>query len=284
MAYRNILKILLILLAISVDSNHCQESMELTNFSLSDSLIRHARLRCLEQYPQADTVNYSDTHETHCFLQCFLYKMGLMDLKTRGLNSKKFIDIWEKIEEAFEEDTCLERFDFSEPLNGNCTDCYRKLMEFRSNCLELFEYFFTTNSTWKTENSINSKEIGQSATEFCDFIDGENIVAREATSQDEEVSLLSQYKNKLKCIFHNIHYLDAYGRVDESEINLSYLEANEDFPESRAVIHNCSHRANTKYHKYDAGNMVLELQKCLKAQSPVYDKVYKLRDETSRQY
>ncbi|XP_023308743.2 uncharacterized protein LOC111690488 [Lucilia cuprina] len=283
MAYKNVFNILVIFLATSVDINYCQESGELRNSNLSDALIRHARLRCLQQYPQADTINYSNSPETQCFLHCFLYRMGLMDLNTRGLNSRKFIDIWEKIEEAFEEDICLDRFDFSEPLSGKCIDTYRKLMEFRNNCLELFEYTFTTNSTWKKEDPKLSKKIGQSATEFCDFINAENIMAKE-TSQDEEVSLLTEYKEKLQCIFENIHYLDAYGRIDESEINLSYQEALEDSIESRDVVRNCSRRANAKYDKYYFGNMVWELQKCLKAQSPVYDKVYKLRDKISRNY
>lgn len=52
---------------------------------LTDAFMRHARLRCLQQYPLADVVNYSDNPETHCYLHCFLYKSGLMDLTTRGL-------------------------------------------------------------------------------------------------------------------------------------------------------------------------------------------------------
>lgn len=45
----------------------------------------------------------------------------------------------------------MDRFYFGESLNGTCFDTYRKLMEFRNKCLELFEYTFSTNSTWKTE-------------------------------------------------------------------------------------------------------------------------------------
>lgn len=66
--------------------------------------------------------------------------------------------------------------------------------------------------------SKHSKKIGQSATEWCDLIAKEDPVARE-TSQDEEVSLRTQYADKLKCIFKNIHYFDAYGRVDVSSFN-----------------------------------------------------------------
>lgn len=65
-----------------------------------------------------------------------------------------------------------------------------------------------------------SKKIGESASEFCDFLDEDNIPAKE-TSQDQEVTLLSRYKEKLKCIFENIHYLDAYGRVDVSFLQQS---------------------------------------------------------------
>lgn len=46
----------------------------------------------------------------------------------------------------------MDRFYFGESLNGTCFDTYRKLMEFRNKCLELFEYTFSTNSTWKTED------------------------------------------------------------------------------------------------------------------------------------
>lgn len=69
----------------------------------------------------------------------------------------KFMEIWEQIEEAFKEDTCLERFDFIEALNGYCSDTYRKLIEFRNNCLELFEYTFATSSTWKPDDVSRRK-------------------------------------------------------------------------------------------------------------------------------
>ncbi|KAM7360552.1 uncharacterized protein ACRADG_006098 [Cochliomyia hominivorax] len=278
------LGVLIVFFIINVDSNVGQESTEATDFSISEAFMRFARLRCLQEFPMADIANFSDTTETHCFMHCYLYKMGLMNLTTRGLNSEKFIGIWEHIEEAFLEDTCMDRFDFSEALNGTCFDSYRKLMEFRSNCLELFDYTFNTNSTWRSENPKFGKKVGQSATEYCDLIDEENITSKE-TSQNKEVSLLSQYQNKLKCIFENIHYLDAYGRVDEYEIILSYQEASEYSVQSEADIKTCCHRANSKYQQNNLGNAVLELQKCLKAQNAsVYEKVLKLRDENSRTY
>lgn len=162
------------------------------------------------------------------------------------------MDIWERIDEAFEEDTCMERFYFNEPLTGNCIDSYRKLMEFRKNCLELFEYTFGSNSTWKSEDvsgkckifllylylygnnfkfcslqSQYSKKIGQSATEFCDALDSDNVEAKEF-SDEEDVTLLTQYMKKLSCIFENFHYLDAYGRVDVSTSDILFKISNPD--------------------------------------------------------
>ncbi|TMW53292.1 hypothetical protein DOY81_001592 [Sarcophaga bullata] len=279
-------QMLIILLAFTVNNLIAGEtvSKESPDFIFNDAHVRHSRLRCMQRYPLADADNYSDNAETHCFLQCFLYRMGLMDLATRGLDSRKFIDIWERIDEAFEEDACMERFYFNEPLAGNCSDTYRKLMEFRNNCLELFDYTFSSNSTWKSEDSKSTKKVGQSATEFCDTLEVNDNVEAKESSEEDDVTLLSQYMKKLICIFENIHYLDAYGRVDQSEIIMSYKEAQEDSVETRSIITICSHRANTKFQQHHYGHMVLELQKCLKSKSPIYGKVYQLRDELSRQY
>lgn len=114
-------------------------------------------------------------------------------------------------------------------------------------------------------------------------MDGEKIAAAE-TYQDEDISFISLYKENLQCIFQNFHYLDAYGRVDESEVLLSYQEANLDSPESRAIIKKCCHQANSKFQSDFYADMVMELQNCLKLLSSDYLTVYKLRDETSQQY
>lgn len=45
----------------------------------------------------------------------------------------------------------MDKFQFDEPLSGKCSDSYRKLMEFRAHCWELFDFTFGVNSTWKSK-------------------------------------------------------------------------------------------------------------------------------------
>ncbi|XP_058974496.1 uncharacterized protein LOC101897820 [Musca domestica] len=250
------------------------------DFSLPESLKRFARMRCLQTYPQADFHNFTNTHDTQCFLQCFLYKLGLMNLSTRGLDSNKFLDLWDDIDEAFEE-KCMDKFKFDEPLSGNCADTYHKLMEYRSHCLELFEFTFGQNSTWNSKEP--SKSIGQSASEFCDSIE-EGVETVTENSQSPEISFLGHYKSKLECLFQNYHYLDGYGRIDESEIILSYEEAQANSEDRRQVIKMCVHHANGNYHENNLKDEVFELQTCLKKYSPEFPLVSQRRDEVSREY
>uniref|UniRef100_A0A1L8E6B0 Putative secreted protein n=2 Tax=Haematobia irritans TaxID=7368 RepID=A0A1L8E6B0_HAEIR len=194
--------------------------------------------------------------------------------------SLKFSDIWDDIEEAFEE-KCLEKFQFGESLNGKCSDTYRKLIEFRTHCWELFEYTFGGNSTWKSKDP--SKSIGQSASEFCDSFDEDGNVATES-SLSIELTFESMFKSKLICLYKNYHYLDAYGRVDESELQRSYDEALIDVDESNSFIKICSRRANSKYRTDYLGDMVFELQSCMKQHSPEFATVVQLRNEHSKDY
>ncbi|XP_073818102.1 uncharacterized protein [Musca autumnalis] len=277
------LKIIIIFTSLKISNADTDYEQLLTpsgDFSLPESLKRFARLRCLQQYPLADSVNFTSTHETQCFLQCWLYKMGLMNLVTRGLDSAKFMDIWDDIDEAFEE-KCMEKFEFDEPLSGKCEDTYHKLMEYRTNCLELFEFTFGLNSTWSSKEP--SKAIGQSASEFCDSIE-EGVETVTEHSQSAEVSFLGHYKSKLECLYQNYHYLDAYGRIDESEIILSYQEANVDNEDTRTVIKMCVHHANEKFQPNNLMEEVFELQTCLKKLSPEFQIVEQRRDDISREY
>ncbi|GBP13253.1 hypothetical protein EVAR_72902_1 [Eumeta japonica] len=111
----------------------------------------------------------------------------------------------------------------------------------------------------------------------------EDVVSTE-NSVETDVSLMSQYKDKLECIFKNIRYLDTYGRVDESEIRLSFQEAGENSVELQDGVRICAHRTNSKYQAGYLGNSVLELQRCLTNLDTAYAKVFKIRDETSRHY
>uniref|UniRef100_A0A1I8PCX3 Uncharacterized protein n=1 Tax=Stomoxys calcitrans TaxID=35570 RepID=A0A1I8PCX3_STOCA len=221
---------------------------------LPESLIRFASQRCMEQYPQADAFNWTDTADTHCYSQCLLHKMGLMNLRTRGLDNIKLMDIWDDIEEAFDEERCVDNINIGQPLSGKCVDSYSKLMELRTHCLELFEYTFMGNSSWKSKDP--SKSIGQSASEFCDSFDEDGDVATE----------------------------NAYGRVDDIELLRSYEEAQMDVTEAKEFVKYCSHKANSKFKRDNLSDAVFELQYCLKQKSPEFEMISQLRNERSRSY
>uniref|UniRef100_A0A1I8PD45 Uncharacterized protein n=1 Tax=Stomoxys calcitrans TaxID=35570 RepID=A0A1I8PD45_STOCA len=248
---------------------------------LPESLIRFASQRCMEQYPQADAFNWTDTADTHCYSQCLLHKMGLMNLRTRGLDNIKLMDIWDDIEEAFDEERCVDNINIGQPLSGKCVDSYSKLMELRTHCLELFEYTFMGNSSWKSKDP--SKSIGQSASEFCDSFDEDGDVATEST-QSLEITFQSLYKNKLVCLYQNYHFIDAYGRVDDIELLRSYEEAQMDVTEAKEFVKYCSHKANSKFKRDNLSDAVFELQYCLKQKSPEFEMISQLRNERSRSY
>lgn len=53
---------------------------------------------------------------------------------------------------------------------------------------------------------------------------------------------------------------------------------------TRGIIRKCAHQANSKYQPDYAGDLVYELQTCLKQQSPAFLIVSQRRDEISRGY
>ncbi|XP_055850961.1 uncharacterized protein LOC129915444 [Episyrphus balteatus] len=227
---------------------------------------------------------FPDNHETHCYVKCLLNKLGLINLKYRGLDGNKFIQPLESQDMEISEE-CFSHLE--DILSGTCESYYRKWMNLRTSCKEFFYISLFEDprevEKFNSENITQSKKLGETATEFC----SKGLACSESRELTSEQTLgddmLSVFKCELACIFRHIRYFDVYGRVDKNEIFRSFEEASSNSKSNIQIVSKCVHRANSLY-PFGPCQMAYELYQCFMKKVKNFKEIYAQRDKISRYF
>nr|ALZ41680.1 odorant binding protein 18 [Liriomyza sativae] len=258
--------------------------------------VRFAKRRCEEEFARNNTFllekwrkhEYPDQRETHCFIKCYLRRLGLVNLLTRGLDNDKLYQLWENIDLETSEN-CLANLELEFDLNDLCVSYYKKWLRLRQKCeqeVQKLFYELGPNYEYPMKYQLPSKAFEMSAIEFCESLDTmeKNTVAEMTQSVNVESE---QFQCKFGCIYKRFHYFDAYDRLDESEIIRSFLEVANISESNLLAIKHCIHQAQMLYTGLERGycNMAYVLHKCLTNRFGKQFKIVTInRNKLSKQY
>lgn len=185
---------------------------------------------------------FPDKKETHCYVKCFLEKLGLIDLVSRGLDANK---IFQQIDEN---DLSTEESDFWDilevDLSGTCKSYYTKWMQMNERFPHIFrKAFYGSEKDIKyfyQANPYGAKRRGMTAIDFC--------ISSSQTENDNDYNAPSEPQCYWECVFIHFRYFDAYGRVDRNEVVSSFKDYDGNVASSNLEdINACVHQSNEEY-------------------------------------
>ncbi|XP_049303689.1 uncharacterized protein LOC105231044 [Bactrocera dorsalis] len=213
---------------------------------LMPEVVRYAKYRCSYDLPRANVnwgvqifSNEAEAHDTHCYVKCFLRRVGLILLDTLGWDSNRLLAMFSNLRGHQNLPTnCLDALHKTGKMNGKCEPYYKMWMKIRRDCLLGFNAFFYYDVRLEElpfEKPLPLyREPGVEPYRFCS-----------AVLQEDSADMKSPAFTL--CIYLQLHYIDSYGRIDVSEIIHSFAGSDRLTARNERIIKNCAHLANAHY-------------------------------------
>uniref|UniRef100_A0A0K8W4W9 Odorant-binding protein n=1 Tax=Bactrocera latifrons TaxID=174628 RepID=A0A0K8W4W9_BACLA len=213
---------------------------------LMPEVVRYAKHRCSHDLPNANVnwgvqifSNEAEAHDTHCYVKCFLRRVGLIQLHTLGWDTDRLLAMLANLRGHQNLPTnCLDSLCKTGTMNGKCEPYYEMWMKIRQDCQFGFNAFFYYDVRLEElpfeEPLPLYREPGVEPYRFCSAVLKEDSV----DMKSPQFSL---------CIYSQLHYIDSYGRIDASEIIHSFTGSAHLTAHNERVIRNCAHLANSHF-------------------------------------
>lgn len=223
---------------------------------------------------------FPNNHQTYCYIKCFLYKSGLINLESRGLDVDKIATI--VIDHGIGSDESSEFLDdiygnFSQPLSGTCESYYHEWMELYEKYKNFIERIFFVRLSDKKSFYKKNKEMARGEAVF------EKYYGLSALNYCKLMKKRKLDFCYLECVFKHLHYFDAYGRVDKTEVVQSFHEALKYEVSDLEKIEFCVHTSNQLYN-LGLCQVSKQLHRCLSAEINSYLCVIEIRDKLSKYF
>ncbi|XP_050326345.1 uncharacterized protein LOC126756892 [Bactrocera neohumeralis] len=235
---------------------------------LMPEVVRYAKHRCSRDLPRANVnwgvqifSNEAEAHDTHCYVKCFLRRVGLIRLDTLGWDSDRLLAmLWNLRGHQNLSTNCLDALYKTGEMNGKCEPYYEMWMKLRQDCElgfnSLFYYDVRLEQLPFEEPLPLYREPGVEPYRFCSAVLKEDTV-----DMKSPVFAL--------CIYSQLHYIDSYGRIDASEIIHSFAGSARLTAHNGRVIRNCAHLANAYFLQgKNSEEMAQQMTTCLTKNIP----------------
>ncbi|XP_069962109.1 uncharacterized protein [Bactrocera oleae] len=235
---------------------------------LIPEVVRYAKHRCSHDLPRANVnwgaqifSNEAEAHDTHCYVKCFLRRVGLIRLKKLGWDSNRLgAMFWNLRGHQNFPPNCFNALYSSDEMNGKCEPYYQVWIKILRDCQLGFNSFFyydvrLEDLSFEIPLPLY-REPGVEPYQFCS-------VALKEDTVDMKSPVFTL------CIYLQLHYIDSYGRIDSSEIIHSFAGSGRLTTHNERVIRKCAQHANAYFmHGENSKEMAQQMTTCLTKNVP----------------